>query len=175
LEVIKDQGNNLMGFVQSYRKFLSVPEPDKELIKAQAILDRVKVLLNEQKEDEQVGIELIVKPKDLELYIDQKQLTQVLLNLGKNAMQSLEGNKNGKIKIIASVNEKGKKYIQVVDNGPGVPAELINEIFVPFFTTKNSGTGIGLSLSKQIMLLHGGTINLSSIPNKQTVFTLVFK
>lgn len=175
LEVIKDQGNNLMGFVQSYRKFLSVPEPDKELIKAQDILDRVKVLLNEEKENGQVEIELMIKPKNLELYIDQNQLTQVLLNLGKNAKQSLEGTANGKIKFTASINEKGKKYIQVVDNGPGVPAELINEIFVPFFTTKNTGTGIGLSLSKQIMLLHGGSINLSSIPNKQTVFTLVFK
>lgn len=172
LEVIKDQGNNLMSFVQSYRTFLSVPEPDRELISAHSLLERIKLLLNEQKEDAAIQIELEIIPESLELFIDQKQLTQVLLNLGKNAQQSLEGSDNGIIKFRSGINEMNKKYIQVWDNGPGIPQELLDEIFVPFFTTKNTGTGIGLSLSKQIMRLHGGSISVVSKEN--TLFTLIF-
>ncbi len=172
LEVIKDQGNDLMSFVQSYRKFLSVPEPEKELVSAKKLLERVKLLLEEQNEENPVNIEIGVNPKELELYIDSQQISQVLLNLGKNAKQSLEGQENGMIKFICGINEMNKKYIQVWDNGAGIPPELLNEIFVPFFTTKNSGTGIGLSLSKQIMRLHGGSIQVLS--GEETVFTLVF-
>ncbi len=172
LEVIKDQGNDLMSFVQSYRKFLSVPEPEKELVSANKLLERVKLLLEEQNQDHPISIEVEVNPKELELYIDSQQISQVLLNLGKNAKQSLEGQENGMIKFICGINEMNKKYIQVWDNGAGIPPDLLNEIFVPFFTTKNSGTGIGLSLSKQIMRLHGGSINVVS--DEKTVFTMIF-
>lgn len=172
LEVIKDQGNDLMSFVQSYRTFLSVPEPDKELISANKLLERVKLLLEEQPIENNIRISLEITPEDLELFVDQKQISQVLLNLGKNAKQSLEGIENGAIKFICGTNEMNKKYIQVWDNGPGIPPDLLDEIFVPFFTTKNSGTGIGLSLSKQIMRLHGGSIQVRS--DEHTVFTLIF-
>ena len=109
----------------------------------------------------------------MELYIDEKQLTQVLLNLGKNAQQSLENQEDGRILIQAGIDGQGKKYITVTDNGPGIPPEMLDEIFVPFFTTKNSGTGIGLSLTKQIMRLHGGSIRVVS--NENTTFTLTFE
>lgn len=172
LEVIKNQGNDLMSFVQSYRTFLSVPEPDKELIPAIALLEKIKLLVQEQKTDKSVVIDVLVYPEDLEIYGDNKQITQVLLNLGKNAQQSLQYSDEGKIQFRAGINELNKKYIQVVDDGPGITPELIDEIFVPFFTTKNTGTGIGLSLSKQIMRLHGGSISVAS--NENTVFTLTF-
>ena len=172
LEVIKDQGNNLMSFVDSYRTFLSVPEPDLELISAHTLLERVRLLLDEQKMSPAIQIKIEIVPEDLELFIDQKQLTQVLLNLGKNAQQSLEGLEDGVIKFRAGINTMNKKFIQVVDNGPGISAELLDEIFVPFFTTKNTGTGIGLSLTKQIMRLHGGNINVVS--KETTIFTLTF-
>ncbi len=172
LEVIKEQGTDLMSFVQSYRTFLSIPEPDRELVTAQALLEKITLLLNEQKEELTITIETIIEPNDLEFYIDQKQITQVLLNLGKNAKQSLEGIDNGMIKLTAGINSMNKKFIQVKDNGAGIPENLIDEIFVPFFTTKNTGTGIGLSLSKQIMRLHGGSISVSS--RETTQFTLTF-
>lgn len=174
LEVIKDQGNNLMGFVHSYRTLLSVPEPDKELISAALILERVKLLLEEQNNDQSVTINMEITPEDLALYLDQKQISQVLLNLGKNAKQSLEGQRNGNIKLVSGINDMGKKYIQVLDNGPGIPPDVLDKIFVPFFTTKNSGTGIGLSLSKQIMRLHGGSIQVRSKPFEETSFILEF-
>ncbi|MEO9891771.1 ATP-binding protein [Aurantibacter sp.] len=174
LEVIREQGSDLMEFVQSYRSILSMPKPDKSLIKADRLLDKVKVLMDQENGNGSVTFDIIVNPLDLELFIDEKQILQILINLTKNAMQSLKGTKDGKIKIIAAMSTNGEKYIQVLDNGPGISADLIDEIFVPFFTTKETGTGIGLSLSKQIMHLHGGTIKAHSIPNKQTSFLLVF-
>lgn len=172
LEVIKEQGKDLMSFVQSYRKFLSIPEPDKEIITAKTLLDKIKLLLDSEGVGGNLKIETTIDPLDLELFIDEKQITQVLLNLGKNAKQSLDNQENGLIKFMAGLNKKGEKIIQVWDNGPGISSQLIDEIFVPFFTTKNTGTGIGLSLSKQIMRLHGGSIQVISREN--TLFTLNF-
>lgn len=172
LEVIKEQGNDLMSFVQSYRTFLSVPEPDRELIPAKKILEKVRLLLQEYTSIHNISLEVIYEPENLELYIDEKQLTQILLNLGKNAQQALEGQDDGCIIIQAGMAEQGKKFITVTDNGPGISPELLDEVFVPFFTTKKTGTGIGLSLSKQIMRLHGGSIRV--ISNEKTVFTLLF-
>lgn len=173
LEVIKEQGNDLMSFVQSYRTFLSVPEPDRTLIPAKKILEKVRLLLQEYTHDQNVSLELYCEPEDLELYIDEKQVTQVLLNLGKNAQQAIEGKEDGRIVIQAGLDVQGKKCITVTDNGPGIPPELLDEIFVPFFTTKNAGTGIGLSLTKQIMRLHGGSVRVVS--NDNTTFTLTFE
>jgi nitrogen fixation/metabolism regulation signal transduction histidine kinase len=173
LEVIKEQGNDLMSFVQSYRTFLSVPEPDRELIPAAKILERVRLLLQEYTNGQNITLEVTSEPEDLELYIDEKQLTQILLNLGKNAQQALEGQDQGSIVIKAGIEPQGKKFITVTDDGPGISPEMLDEVFVPFFTTKSTGTGIGLSLSKQIMRMHGGSIRVTS--NETTTFTLTFQ
>jgi signal transduction histidine kinase len=130
--------------------------------------------MNQNNSNSKVKINLEVLPENLELFIDKKQINQVLVNLGKNALQSLEKNKKGIIKITAGINGAKKKFIKITDNGSGIPPELIEEIFVPFFTTKNTGTGIGLSLSKQILRLHGGMIEVYSNPNTETSFVLTF-
>lgn len=94
---------------------------------------------------------------------------------GENALQSLKEQENRHIKIISGTYDKGTTYIRITDNGPGIPPDLIDEIFIPFFSRKNTGTGIGLSLSKQIMHLHGGTIKVHSLPYKETSFFLTFQ
>ncbi|WP_411029237.1 sensor histidine kinase [Spongiimicrobium sp. 3-5] len=174
LQVIREQGGNLMSFVQSYRSFLSIPAPDKELVSAFKLLEKVKVFLTQDGLSETVSFDVEVAPKELELYVDEKQLMQVLINLSKNALQSLSNTADARIKVLASRDNHGKSFIAISDNGPGIPPELIDEIFVPFFTTKNSGTGIGLSLSRQIIRLHGGNLKVRSLPNKETTFTMVF-
>ncbi|MGB5820224.1 MAG: ATP-binding protein, partial [Saonia sp.] len=171
---ITRQGTDLMEFVQSYRSFLSLPKPDKSLVRAQRLLDKVKILMDQENQKGHFTFEVLADPVNLELFIDEKQISQILINLSKNGIQSVEGEENGTIKITAGINGQGKKFIKVWDNGPGIPPELIDEIFVPFFTTKNTGTGIGLSLSKQIMHLHGGSIKVRSIPGTETVFSMVF-
>ena len=128
--------------------------------------------MSQENKNNEISFEVETNPLDLELYIDEKQISQILINLSKNAFQSLDNQENGIIKITAGISRNHKKYISVWDNGPGIPPELIEEIFVPFFTTKNTGTGIGLSLSKQIMHLHGGSMTVVSREN--TRFTLIF-
>ncbi len=172
LEVIKEQGGDLMEFVQSYRSFLSLPKPDKSLVSATKLLDKIKILMSQENQNHHISFDIDIKPNDLELFIDEKQISQILINLTKNAFQSLDDQEGGAIKIMAGISRDNKKYISVWDNGPGIPPELIEEIFVPFFTTKNTGTGIGLSLSKQIMHLHGGS--MSVISRENTRFTLTF-
>ncbi|MFC2147950.1 PAS domain-containing sensor histidine kinase [Bacteroidota bacterium] len=174
LEVIKEQGGDLMLFVESYRSFLNLPPPDKALVPAQKIMNKVKVLLEQESKNGSITIETIINPEEIELFIDEKQISQVLVNLGKNAAQSLGEQENGLIKITTGTNSKGVKYIEVWDNGPGISPELIDEIFVPFFTTKKSGTGIGLSLSRQIMHLHGGNLIVHSVQPEYTSFVLSF-
>jgi nitrogen fixation/metabolism regulation signal transduction histidine kinase len=174
LEVIKEQGGDLMLFVESYRSFLNLPPPDKALVPAQKIMNKVKVLLEQESKNGSITIETIINPEEIELFIDEKQISQVLVNLGKNAAQSLGEQENGLIKITTATNSKGVKYIEVWDNGPGISPELIDEIFVPFFTTKKSGTGIGLSLSRQIMHLHGGNLIVHSVQPEYTSFVLSF-
>lgn len=172
LEVIKEQGSDLMEFVQSYRSFLSLPKPDKSLVSANRLLEKIKILMSQENEYQHISFVIEINPNDLELFIDEKQISQILINLTKNAFQSLGNQEDGTIKITAGISKDNKKYISVWDNGPGIPEELIEEIFVPFFTTKNTGTGIGLSLSKQIMHLHGGSMSVLSREN--TRFTLTF-
>lgn len=173
LKVIRDQGSDLMEFVQSYRSFLNVPKPDKTLISAHKLFEKARVLTSKEA-NPTTKISWSIQPNGLDLFVDEKQITQVLINLVKNAAHSLEGIENGNIHVTASVDGNDRKYIEVKDNGPGIPEELIDEIFVPFFTTKDKGTGIGLSLSKQIMQRHGGSLKLHSVPNQATTFTLLF-
>ncbi|MCL6266535.1 sensor histidine kinase [Flagellimonas myxillae] len=173
LEVIKEQGGNLMEFVQSYRSLLNVPEPNRAIVRAMDLLEKINVLMASRTEDSPGSFKIICEPSELELFIDEKQISQVLINLCKNALQSVKGNTDGKVLLIAGQEEK-TKFIEVVDNGPGIPPDLIDEIFVPFFTTKSEGTGIGLSLSKRVMQLHGGSLKVLSVPNQKTVFRLTF-
>ncbi len=174
LEVIIEQGSDLMDFVQSYRSFLNLPKPDKTLVSAKRLLDKVINLMEQEANNRNIIFEVKVEPVDLEFFIDEKQISQVLINLIKNSLQSLEKKNEGIVKITAGINTQGNRFIKVFDNGYGISKDIIDEIFVPFYTTKDKGTGIGLSLSKQIIHLHGGSLSVNSIPKKETWFTLTF-
>ncbi len=174
LEVIKNQGNDLMSFVQSYRSFLSIPVPDKKIIIVEKLLEKVKVLAGQVAGFDAISCQIDSIVDNLEIFADEKQITQILINLSKNAIQSMAGKTDGVLTFTSGITADRGKYIAVKDNGSGIPQEIIDQIFIPFFTTKSDGTGIGLSLSKKIMQLHGGNIILQSIPTKETIFTLVF-
>ncbi len=174
LEVIKNQGQDLMSFVQSYRSFLNVPAPDKKIIKVNKLLEKIKVLASQEIGNSSILFDIIATHEDLEIFADEKLITQILLNLSKNAIQSLHETSAAHLQFISGITKTGEKYIAVKDNGPGISPEIMTQIFVPFFTTKKEGSGIGLSLSKQIMHLHGGSLTAYSILNKETTFSLVF-
>ena len=114
---------------------------------------------------------IVLFQPEITVHADEKLLSQVLINLLKNAMQALEGQADGKIRMEVDT-EKNQLLIRVTDNGPGVPSDLIEDIFVPFFTTKATGSGIGLSLSRQIIRMHGGELSVASLPYRETCFTV---
>ena len=174
LEVIKNQGNDLMSFVQSYRSVLNIPVPEKKIINVQKLLEKVKLLASQEKGFDTISIHIKNDSTDFEIFADEKQITLVLINILKNAIQSLQKREDGRIEIVSGTTSEMQKYIMVKDNGPGISQELINQIFVPFFTTKTYGSGIGLSLSKQIMQIHDGTLRVHSVPDVETSFSLVF-
>ena len=174
LNVIKEQGNGLMLFVESYRKMTRLPKPDKIVFKVEDLVTRIKVLYSSLENSEKVKLNISVNPPEMELLADENQISQVLINLAKNALQANEKNPEGKIQISVSYNTDRRPEICVTDNGPGIPDEILEQIFVPFFTTRENGSGIGLSLSRQIMRLHGGSLQVRSVPKKETVFCLRF-
>ncbi len=136
-------------------------------------LESTVTLLQVDPKNEKTQIEWECKPAELEIIADEKQIAQVLINLVKNADEALKDQENGKISIKAEINKNDRTQISVTDNGQGIPGDLLDKIFVPFFSTKENGSGIGLSLSRQIMQMHGGTLKVESQPQR-TSFTIVF-
>lgn len=173
LEVINERGTGLIGFVETYRKLTRIPRPEKKTIRVCEFIDNTITLIHFEPIDGNIKITRDVQPADLEISADKKQISQVLINLIKNAIEALKDSENAKIFVQARINENGRAQITVTDNGPGIPEDLADKIFIPFFTTKESGSGIGLSLSRQIMQLHGGTIKMKSQP-QNTSFTIIF-
>lgn len=174
LSVIKDQGNGLMQFVESYRKLTRLPKPEKKSFAFEEIITRIKVLYASLENSDKVKLVVSAYPPDISFYADENQISQVLINLAKNALQANENNPNGRIQITAEYNADKRPEIKVSDNGPGIPEDILEQVFVPFFTTRENGSGIGLSLSRQIMRLHGGSLQVHSVPGKETVFTMRF-
>jgi two-component system, NtrC family, nitrogen regulation sensor histidine kinase NtrY len=174
LEVINDRGNGLMGFVETYRKLTHLPQPDKKPIVLRELFDKIITLVGHESTPADITFLWKVNPPELEILADKKQVSQLLINLMKNATEALRDTLSGKITLEAKINENGRPQLSVTDNGPGISPELMDKIFVPFYTTKESGTGIGLSLARQIMQLHGGSLKIVSAPGKNTSAILVF-
>jgi signal transduction histidine kinase len=174
LNVINEQGSGLIKFVESYRKLTRLPKPDKKIFKVESLINRIKVLYFSLENNEKAKLVVSVNPFDLELFADEDLISQVLLNIVKNALEAVSVKESGKIRIIASLSAGNRPEILVADDGPGIPREILEQIFVPFFTTREKGSGIGLSLSRQIMSLHGGSLQVRSVPEKETVFSLTF-
>lgn len=174
LNVIREQGNGMMQFVESYRKLTRLPKPELKLFNVFDLFDRIKVLYSSLANSEKVRLTITINPPTIELLADENLISQVLINLLKNALEANENNADAKIHVFAGLNSEQRIEIRVADNGKGIPDEIIEQIFVPFFTTRENGSGIGLSLSRQIMRLHGGTLQVRSNPGKETVFSMVF-
>jgi nitrogen fixation/metabolism regulation signal transduction histidine kinase len=173
LEVIGERGEGLIRFVQSYRMLTKVPIPQRTTIGIQSLFDRLSILVSPMKAEFGVAIRFHQPETDFNVYIDEQMMVQVVINLVKNSAEALSGVANPQIDISCRKQHDSTCEITVTDNGPGIADEIIEEIFVPFFTTKATGTGIGLSYSRQILRAHGGTISCSSTIGK-TEFRVVW-
>ncbi len=175
VDTIERRSESLINFVDAYRSFTDIPSPEFEVIEAQELLDNVRSLLRAQIEEQELDVSVSVDPQDLTLTGDADLLDQLLINLALNALQAIEEDptmEQGRIRFRAYVDRRSRPVVQVEDNGPGIPEDVQQKIFVPFFTTKEDGSGIGLSLSRQIMRLHGGSLSVRSEEGEGAVFTL---
>lgn len=171
LSTISQSSKGLIKFVESYRNLTRVAPPVRKAFYFRELAERVINLTKDQALTSGAACKYEEQSEDIILYADEGQITQILINLVKNAIQAEARN----IKITAQITLSEQTIITVFNDGTPISRESQDEIFVPFFTTKQEGTGIGLSLSRQIMRMHNGTLSLTRSDNKGTIFTLLFK
>jgi two-component system nitrogen regulation sensor histidine kinase NtrY len=181
LSIIEEHGKGLIKFVESYRSLTQLPKPEFTRVEVEEFLERVTILVNSyldsegKKQENKPKIITQVKPTGLTIMADDKLLAQVFINIIKNSVEAFDDDtKDNEIVINAFRDTDGRILMAIYDNGPGMQADILEKIFIPFFTTKESGSGIGLSLSRQIMRLHNGNITCDSAPGRGTTFTLIF-
>jgi two-component system nitrogen regulation sensor histidine kinase NtrY len=174
LETIHQRSRGLMNFVNSYRDMTLIPEPKFSILPLSEFFMRVETLMKSRLSDCGIRFERIVEPETLELTADPNLIEQVMINLVLNAIHAVNGRKEPRIRISASLSPENTIIVTVEDNGVGITEEALGKIFIPFFTTNKQGSGIGLSLSRQILRKHNATLSARSEPDKGTVFTLRF-
>ena len=171
-ETIHSTAKGLLSFVDSYRKFTAIPKPNIRSFKVRPLIDKILHLEEQCINGKHIQVELLESGDRTEWLADEKLITQVLVNLVKNAVEAID-NEDGKIRIRINSQPDGKVQVEVNNNGSPIPKEVLSQIFIPFFTTKDSGTGIGLSISRYIMRLHGGKLTHATSDDGWTVFTVI--
>lgn len=173
LNVIAKRSNSLISFVHHYRSLTSLPAPDLKMLEVRDLLDRIIMLKYNELDSKGIALRFIMAQDSLTINADVGMIEQVLINLINNAAEALDAIPEAFIEITAkSVNNR--TIIQITDNGAGIEKDNLDRIFVPFYTTKTKGSGIGLSLSRQIMRLHAGSISVASVKDQGTSFSLEF-
>ncbi|MFC2132906.1 PAS domain-containing sensor histidine kinase, partial [Bacteroidota bacterium] len=173
LNILEERSIGLKEFVEKYRSITSLPKAEFMEISVSDLVDSIMILMNEKLNKENIKIAVDLKPEDLNFTADKKLVSQMIINLINNSIQALENTKAPQISIKA-YKENNNLILQVSDNGKGILEENIDKIFIPFYSTTEKGSGIGLSLSRQIMRMHKGSISVKSVPYDKTVFSLRF-
>ncbi|MEL6810124.1 MAG: HAMP domain-containing sensor histidine kinase [Bacteroidota bacterium] len=174
IRTIKKRSEGLLQFAKTYRSLNKVTKLNLQKVRVSELFDTIQLLMAPSIEAKNITVEFGVSGSRLELDIDAYLIEQVMINLILNAVDACKHKEDAQIKVLASQNPNRAVVIKVYDNGSGIPQEILENIFVPFFTSKETGSGIGLSLCKQIMMLHRGRILVKSIEGEGTVFSLVF-
>ena len=170
LKALNKRVQGLMQFVESYRKLYKIPEPVFTNFSFSEITEELQALYKEELQEKKINL-CLSGNKNLKLFADKSLITQVIINLVKNAIEAFENTSQPEIKITLSESQN-KQTISISDNGIGINSEILKDIFIPFFTTKTNGTGIGLYYSKLIILMHKGTLRVNSIFEKGSTFTI---
>ena len=172
LETIERRSRHLVSFVESYRSLARLPQPTAEVTSAVELLGDVATLFRTTAAERGVTVEVSVDPERFELVADPELIEQALVNLVLNAIEALGEHGGGTVQVRAFPGADGRAVLEVADDGPGLLPEVQDRVFVPFFSTKAGGSGIGLSLAHRIARLHGGSLSVASEPGVETVFTL---
>jgi two-component system, NtrC family, nitrogen regulation sensor histidine kinase NtrY len=174
IDTIKRRSEGLLRFAETYRNLNKITTPNLKSIYLLDLFENLHQLMQPTFDQKNIELEIILKDPDMALEIDPSLIEQVLINLIVNAVEAVKDRVNPRIILSATLTANSKAVIKVADNGSGMPVELIDKIFIPFFSTKKNGSGIGLSLCKQIMMLHKGNIHVQSVENEGTAFVLNF-
>ena len=174
VQTIQKRSRGLIRFVQDFRNLTHIPKPKITEVKAEEMLKEIKTLLNSEISDNKINYKTKVEPETMIIMADKELIEQVLINLIKNAFQAFDEQTNRIVEVSATLSAKSRPIITVKDNGNGIDEEAMEKIFIPFFTTKKSGSGIGLSLSRQIMRKHQGTLSVKSKLDEGTEFQMKF-
>ncbi len=174
LQTINKRSIGLLHFVNTYRNLTRIPKPNFQIYPVSRLFNNIQKLMRDELTKSNIKLAVNINPRNININADEELIEQVIINLIQNSIYALKGIRKGKIQLLGFLNKRGRVTIQVIDNGPGILKDVLDKIFIPFFTTKRSGSGIGLSLSRQIIRLHNGTITALSEPNKETIFTLTF-
>ena len=172
LQIIQRRSRELLKFVDSYRDLTHVRRPEYRTVAARDLVARVERLIEPQLRETAVSFRSTIDPENLTLTVDPGLIEQVLINLLLNALDVLEGRAEAEIRLEAVLDDRSRPLLRVTDNGPGIVAESLEKVFIPFYSTKKKGTGIGLSLSRQIARLHRGDLTVRSEPGVRTEFAL---
>lgn len=172
LHILEERSIGMVEFVTRFRNLTILPKPTFTTINVAELFASIKVLMQEKLNLHRIEVEVKVPFASMQITADRSMVEQILINLVSNAIYALEDTPKPTIRLIAMLDENDKPLLIVADNGKGVPEELQDKIFIPFFTTRKDGSGIGLSLSRQMMRLHGGTLTMTSTPGEITAFTL---
>jgi len=172
--IIQNRSEGLLKFAQIYRNLSKITNPLLTTVYVQELFNSICGLLRHQLEDKDIKLITTVAPPDLVLQADTRLMEQVLINLVLNAAKAVRDRAHPQVQLVAKLDDHERVVMEVVDNGTGIPPEILDSIFIPFFTTHKDGSGIGLSLAKQIMHLHKGNIQVQSEEGEGTVFRLQF-
>jgi two-component system, NtrC family, nitrogen regulation sensor histidine kinase NtrY len=172
LETIKKRSEGLLKFAESYRNLNKITKPNRSHILVRDLFENILTLMQPTIEQKNIDLEVILKEPNLAADVDVNLIEQVLINLLVNAIEAVKDTQQPKI-TLSAYQDLNKLVLKIKDNGTGIPPQLLDKIFIPFFSTKKSGSGIGLSLCKQIMLLHKGTIQVQSVEGEGSVFKLL--
>ncbi len=162
IKTVAQRADSLMTFVQGYRRFTRLPAPTRTQIDLGKLLRAIAEIPMTESDQPAISVEVVTTPAMIQLYADQAQLEQVLINLLRNAVVAVRVADSPQVQLRASLDRHGRIEIEVADNGPGVPAELRERVFVPYYSTRDEGSGIGLALTRQVMIAHGGTAELAT-------------
>ncbi|MEO6869125.1 MAG: HAMP domain-containing sensor histidine kinase, partial [Ginsengibacter sp.] len=174
IDTIKRRSESLLKFAETYRNLNKIANPNLKKILLRDLFESLYQLMQPTLDQKNIEMDIVLKDRGLEIEVDISLIEQVVINLLVNAIDAVKDRANARIILSASVSDNQKILLKVSDNGPGIPEGIMENIFIPFFSTKKNGSGIGLSLCKQIMMLHKGNIQVHSIIDKGTVFTLQF-
>lgn len=172
IKTIENRSKGLLKFVTNYKKITTLPQPNYSEVNIFGLINHISRLLKSKLDEYEIKLEISC-PEDLKIRADHELIEQVIINLFLNAIEAIQNQKAKAIRIKSYI-KNDFKIIEISDNGPGISDEVLDQIFIPFFTTKKTGSGIGLSLSKQIMQLHRGNLSVNSKIDMGSTFILKF-